>query len=295
MVSAPDPVVDRFARFEVLPLGRSEQEAAQLPEPARLTVTCSPKHGPARSVEMARRLRAHGHAVTVHLAARMVRDHDHLDRLLTEMVDTGVDDVFVIGGDSPRPHGRYRSAVQILPEISAHPHRPHTIGIGVYPEGHPHIDDVTLADALEHKCPYADYMTSQLCFHADALLSWAEETRARGVTLPLIVGVPGVVDHRKLLEMSMRIGVGSSLSFLRKQRGFVRNLLGPSRHAADHLFDDLVPALADGRLGVTGFHYYTFNKLVDTWRWDREKRGGWTPAADRRAAGEEAAAAKAAL
>ncbi len=32
-------------RFEVLPLGRSEEEAARLPEPVRLSVTCSPRHG----------------------------------------------------------------------------------------------------------------------------------------------------------------------------------------------------------------------------------------------------------
>ena len=73
------------SRFEVLPLGRSEEEAAQLPEPARLAVTCSPKHGPDRSVEVAEGLRALGHSVTVHVAAGMVRDRGHLDELLAKM------------------------------------------------------------------------------------------------------------------------------------------------------------------------------------------------------------------
>jgi methylenetetrahydrofolate reductase (NADPH) len=70
------------ARFEILPLGRSEEEASQLPEPVHLTVTCSPKYGPDRSVEVAARLHDMGHAVTVHVAARMVRDRAHLDALL---------------------------------------------------------------------------------------------------------------------------------------------------------------------------------------------------------------------
>ncbi|MGB0095151.1 MAG: hypothetical protein WBP81_21775 [Solirubrobacteraceae bacterium] len=59
---------DDEARFEVLPLGRSEEEAAQVSATVRLTVTCSPKHGPDWSVEVAGRLRALGHAVTVHLS-----------------------------------------------------------------------------------------------------------------------------------------------------------------------------------------------------------------------------------
>jgi 5,10-methylenetetrahydrofolate reductase len=93
------------ARFEVLPLGRGEEDAAKLPQPVRLTVTCSPRHGPDRSVTVARHLTALGHAVTVHLAARMVRDRGHLDKLLAEMVQAGVDDVLLIGGDATPPDG----------------------------------------------------------------------------------------------------------------------------------------------------------------------------------------------
>ena len=32
------------SRFEVMPFGRAEEEAARLPEPVRLTVTASPTH-----------------------------------------------------------------------------------------------------------------------------------------------------------------------------------------------------------------------------------------------------------
>jgi methylenetetrahydrofolate reductase (NADPH) len=99
-----------LSRFEVLPLGRSEEEAAQLGRPARLTVTCSPKHGPDRSVEVARRLSDLGHAVTVHLAARMIRDRAHVDGLLAEMAEARVEDVLLIGGDATPPHGPYSSA-----------------------------------------------------------------------------------------------------------------------------------------------------------------------------------------
>ena len=279
MADAQSPI-DQLARFEILPLGRSEEEAAELPSPVRLTITCSPKHGPDRSVEVARRIRGLGHAVTLHLAARMVRDRDHLDRLLADMAEIGVDDAFVIGGDAPHAHGDYSSAVELLPDIAAHPLRPQALGIAAYPEGHPAIDERTLAEALERKAPFADYVTTQLCFEGDPLLDWIRHARAHGLELPVIVGMPGVVDRRRLAEISMRIGVGPSLRFLRKQHGFFRRLLGRSGPAGDKLLDRLVPCLEDPALGIAGFHYYTFNKLVDTYEWEREHRarGGYTTA-----------------
>lgn len=263
-------VVGHLSRFEVLPIGRTEEEAAQLDQPVRLAITCSPRHGPDRSVEMARRLCALGHAVTVHLAVRMVRDRAHLDELLAALAEIGVDDLFVIGGDATPPHGPYSSAGEALPDIREHPHRPSRLGIAGYPEGHPLIDSGALADALKRKSALADYVTTQLCFDADAVLDWIRATRETGVTLPVLVGAPGAVDRRKLLEISMRIGVGPSLSFLRKQRG-LRNLLGRSRAAADAVHDALAPCQEDPRLGLCGFHYYTFNQLVDTWEWETEK------------------------
>jgi methylenetetrahydrofolate reductase (NADPH) len=255
-----------LAQFEVLPVGRGEEEAARLPEPVPLTVICSPRHGPDRTVAVARRLRALGHAVTVHLAARMVRDVAHLDELLAEMAQVGVEDVFLMGGDATPPHGPYSSAVELLPVICDHPLRPREIGIAGYPEGHPLIDSGSLADALERKSALASYITTQLCFEAEAVLAWVRETRERGVRLPVLVGLPGVVDRRRLLEISMRIGVGPSLAFLRKQRR-LRNLLGPSRVTPGELYEDLAPWLDDRELNIAGFHYYTFNQLLDTWRW----------------------------
>jgi methylenetetrahydrofolate reductase (NADPH) len=257
--------------FEVLPLGKSEEEAKQLPEPAWLTVTCSPKPGPDPTVQLTNRLRAPRHHVTPHIAARMVRDRGHLNRLLDELADAGVHDVFVIGGDATEVEGPYSSAGELLLHVAEHPRRPRTIGIAAYPEGHPLIDDRTLAAALEHKSRFATYATTQMCFDADVLLSWLRKARASGMSLPVMLGMPGVVDRRRLLEISMRIGVGPSLSFVRKQRG-IRKLFSRPSTEADRLYDALAPCVNDPELNVEGFHFYTFNQLVDTWRWEREKR-----------------------
>jgi methylenetetrahydrofolate reductase (NADPH) len=262
---------DSRVRFEILPLGRSEEQAESLPEPVRLTVTCSPRYGPDRSVEVAGRLRAMGHAVTVHVAARMVRDRDHLDALLSGMADAGADDMFLIAGDSDPPLGEFASAVELLPIVAGHPRRPARIGIAGYPEGHPKVSDEALQRALQDKSRYADYVATQMCFDPKALTAWVTGQRQLGITLPVYIGIPGKVSRAKLLELSARIGVGPSLDFLRKQRG-LRSLLSRGS-TADRLYDALRATLDDPQLAIAGFHIFTFNQLIDTFEWQRAKEG----------------------
>ena len=259
-------------RFEVLPFGRAEDEAGRLPEPVRLTVTSSPSHGLDATVETATRLRALGHEVTVHLAARMVRDRDHLDSVLAAMAEARIDDAFVIGGDTTPPVGAFASAGELLPLVHEHAHRPRGLGIAGYPEGHPLIDDATLTRVLKEKSRLADYVTTQICFDPDVLLGWVRGIRASGISLPVLLGVPGKVDRLRLLEISAKVGVGPSLSFLKKQRG-LRNLLRLSGGSGDRLYDALAPHVGDPELAVEGFHLFTFNRLVETWEWEREKVG----------------------
>jgi methylenetetrahydrofolate reductase (NADPH) len=269
------------ARFEVLPFARAEEEAARLPEPTWLTVTSSPRHDPERTIEFAARLAALGHAVTPHLAARAVRDRDHLDRLLGSVSEAGIDDLFVIGGDNGEPAGEFSAAADLLPLIRENPHGVLTIGIAAYPEGHPLIGSDALARVLEQKAPFADYMTTQMCFDAEVLLGWLRTTRAEGLTLPVHIGMPGIVDRRRLLEVSIRIGVGPSVAYVRKQRGLFGLLRRPAS-TVEKLYDALAPGVDDATLGVDGFHYYTLNQLLDTWEWERSKHSAAVAAAEGR-------------
>jgi methylenetetrahydrofolate reductase (NADPH) len=262
-------VVDR-ARFEVLPTDGIEEQAAALPEPVRLTVTCSPVHGPDRAVEVAGRLREAGrHPVTVHIAARMVRDRAHLDALLRRMGDAGADDLFLIGGDVECPQGAYASAAELLPLIHEHQRRPRAIGIAGYPEKHPLVSDAELERALHDKSGFADYVTTQMCFDAGALHRWVQRERERGLTLPVLIGMPGKTSRRRLLTMATRIGVGPSMRFLRRLRG-LRSLL-TRRSTADRLYEETAPLLAEPELGIAGFQYFTFNALIETVRWHQRR------------------------
>jgi methylenetetrahydrofolate reductase (NADPH) len=247
-MNSPSPELGPV-RYEILPFASGEEEARGIAQPLALTVTCSPRQGMDGAVNIACRLRELGHAVVIHLAARMVRDESHLDRLLERLTNAGVVDVFLIGGDASRPVGAYESAMDLLPELRAHPLRPRSIGIAAYPEGHPLIDPDTLFDALAEKAPWSDYMTTQLCFDSDAILDWLRATRDSGIQLPVYLGLPGVVDGRRLLEISIRVGVGASLSFLRKQHG-LRRFLARRQAVTEHLHAELAP-LVGRELGFT--------------------------------------------
>ncbi len=257
-------------RYEVLPFGDAEPEAAAVGRPLTITVTCSPRHGIDHTVGVAERIAALGHEAVIHLAARTLRDSHHLDVVLARMAASGLDDVFLIGGDGPESCGPYSSALELLPVVATHPDRPRRIGIGAYPEGHPLIDRVALDDALAQKAPLADYMVTQLCFDPATLLQWVETTRAGGLELPLYVGLPGAVDRKRLLEVSMKVGVGTSIAFLRKQRG-IRQLLGRPEHAADRLHQAFAPFVGGSPLGIVGLHFYTFNRLIATLDWETRR------------------------
>ncbi|ADB52768.1 methylenetetrahydrofolate reductase [Conexibacter woesei] len=257
------------ARYEILPFGAWEAEAAAV-APVTLTITCSPRLGVEHTLTVAERARALGHRVVPHVAARMVADRSHLDTLMERLAAAGIDDVFLIGGDAAAPAGAFDSAVELLPLMHAHELRPRRIGIGAYPEGHPLVDRATLADALCRKAAFADYMVTQLCFDPAALLRWIEQTRAAGVDLPSYVGLPGAVDRRRLLEVSMRVGVGDSIGFLRKQRG-IRRLLSRPERAVERLGAAFAPLVGEPELAIEGLHFYTFNRLRATLAWEAQR------------------------
>ncbi len=269
--ATPATAVPFEDRYEVLPFGKSEQQAADVGEHLRLTVTTSPKHGVDRSLEVCERLRALGHEVTLHVAARMVRGEAHADEILERAKRAGIDDLFVIGGDAPEPLGPYAGAADLLDLIAAHPSRPARLGIGGYPEGHPLIAQNALDAALEYKARVADYMTTQVCFDAQALVRWLDSVRTRGIDLPLYVGAVGPVERMRLLEISTKIGVGPSLRFLRKQRGLTALFRSPTDTAAS-FFTDAAPLVHERALGIVGFHFFTFNDLLGTRRWVEERR-----------------------
>jgi methylenetetrahydrofolate reductase (NADPH) len=157
----------------------------------------------------------------------------------------------------------------LLQALADADHHLDEIGIGCYPEGHALIPDETLLGALRQKAPYADYMTTQLCFDAAALATWLRARRDEGIMLPVDIGMPGAVDTARLLRIATRIGVRTAGRFALKQGGLLGRLLRPGGYRPDGLLVDLAGTLADPEARVRGLHVFTFNQVERTAAWRR--------------------------
>ena len=160
-----------------------------------VTVTASPVKGLDPTIELAERLAARGYRVVPHLAARSVAGDAHLAEHRGPAEGRGVDDVFVPGGDAPHPAGPFDGALPLLERL-AEMGRPFSrIGITGYPESHPKIHDDVTVQAMWDKRRHASYIVSNVCFDAAGLGRWIQRIRARGVTLPLYVGLAGPAER----------------------------------------------------------------------------------------------------
>jgi methylenetetrahydrofolate reductase (NADPH) len=258
-------------RYEVIPVRGIEEKVMALPAGSRVTVTASPGHGQACTIEVAERLAASGYEVIPHLAARMVSGRSELAGWADRLAAAGVHEAFVVGGDATPPAGPYQDAGDLLDELAGIPHPFARIGIGGYPEGHPLIADDKLLEALRRKQPHADQIVTQLCFDAGALIDWVRAIRAEGIDLPVVVGLPGVVERRKLAEISLKTGVGASLRYLRKHGRQLAALSRSRRYdptpLARSIAERLEPDLHGAGLGIQGAHLFTFNQVEPTFTW----------------------------
>jgi methylenetetrahydrofolate reductase (NADPH) len=247
-----------------------EEELDALPRAGVVAVTCSPHRGLDVTLDLAERLRQMERRVVPHFAARTVRSRDHLDEALGRTRAAGIDELFVIGGDGSEPAGPYASAADLLAAIHELGSGPERIGVGAYPDTHPHIDRGQLMEALLEKQPLASYMVTQLCFEARTIEGWLDEVRRAGVTLPVWIGIPGVLKRRKLLEISLRVGVGDSARYITKHAGIVARLMRRGDYRPDALLASLSGVVGQRRHGVAGFHLNTFNQVRTTEEWRRE-------------------------
>ncbi len=227
--------------YEVFPAAGIDASVAEhLPVGSRVAVTHSPKQGVERSCEIACALAARGYEPVLHVAAKGTPSQALLEDVVGRARAAGVEEAFVVGGDGEVPRGPFATAAELLAAVVALPDAFPRIGVAGHPEGHPHASAADLLAALVEKQRLgASYVATQMCFDAGAWVGWAARLEAAGVTLPLSVGVPGVVSRRKLLEIGVRAGAGPSLRALKGQRGFARRALGGGAYAPDELLDAL--------------------------------------------------------
>jgi methylenetetrahydrofolate reductase (NADPH) len=257
----------QHARYEVLPTASVEDTLLEhVPRDRQLTVTASPSKGLAPTVELAERLAGHGYVVVPHLAARMVTGRSELTEIVDRLTGKGIRRVFVPGGDAD-PAGDYPDALSLLTDLTALGSPFEQVGITGYPESHPTISDDLTIQSMWDKRRYATHVVSNLTFDPEVLARWVARMRKRGITMPLLLGIPGPVDRTKLLSMATKIGVGESTRFLAKNKGTFARLAAPGGFTGERFLEKVAPALAPPEMLVEGLHVFTFNQVTATEEW----------------------------
>jgi len=274
-------VLLKSPRYEVIPAKGTEQAVTDwIPAGMTVTVTASPVKGLDPTVGLAERLAARGYRVVPHLAARSVAGQAHLDAIVARLKAAGCDDVFVPGGDAAHPAGPFDGALPLLERLAEMGSPFSRIGITGYPESHPKIHDDVTIQAMWDKRRYASYIVSNVCFDAARLGRWIGRIRARGVTLPLYVGLAAPVERSRLLRMAAVAGAAESARFITRHPGWILRFWAPGGYHPDRFLDRAATVITAPDAGVAGLHLFTFNQLQPAERWRRaalERTGNEKP------------------
>jgi methylenetetrahydrofolate reductase (NADPH) len=257
----------RESYLEIFPTATIESQLDALAPGSYIAVTCSPTRGVDETLDLSERLADRGFRVVPHVAARMVRDRQHLREIIGRINRTPIVSLFVPGGDADRPLGQYGKALDLLRDLADIEHRFIEIGIGAHPEGHPVAGDEELLEQLLAKQEYANYLVTQMCFDAARIERWLRDVRAAGVHLDAWLGIPGAADRAALIKTSLRIGVGDSVRYLKRQGRRAARLMASSEYRPDNLQYELAPVIANPELRVSGQHVFCFNQVERAERW----------------------------
>ena len=240
-----------------------------------------------RAVE---RLRFLGLEPVPHLAARRVTSERSLRGRIERLRSAGdVRDVLIIGGGLDKPAGPYDSTMAVLGtgviEGSGITH----VGVAGHPEGSPDFDDDAAFAALEEKRTYAAKnglslrIVTQFGFDPKATLAWVDDLAARGIDMPIHLGVAGPATLKTLLRYAAFCGVGASMQFLK------RNALKIAALAQTQSPETVVGPIEErwkkGGTAIAGLHTFPFGGTAKSSAWLRE-RGSWPAAAHHRTAAE---------
>lgn len=262
------------ARYEVIPLKNLEPQLEHIPAGATVSVTCSVNKGQQATLDLTDRILALGHQAVPHISARLAEDDVAVKKLAEFCRERGLEEIFLVAGDAPVPAGRYDGAVPFLEDFLGHDHGLRRIGVTAYPDGHSLIPTDVVHDALHTKqamlaeAGVGAFASTQMHFDTKRWIQWARDERAAGLTLPLHIGAPGAVDKMKLISLSTKLDIGSSVRFLKKNSGAISRLLRPGGYDPVKFLTPLAK-VAD-ELNLEGVHLFTFNNVDATAEWQHK-------------------------
>lgn len=253
-----------------------------IPPGTRVNVTFLANENLEMRLTAVRTLKEFGFVPVPHISARRLGSQDVLEEYLEVLQgEAASENVLVVAGDPAVPEGPYDDSLDIIRSGLLPRHGVRHVSVAGYPDGHPAIASESLWSALEEKSvalraqDLQGAITTQFGFDSEAVLAWVEQVRARGIGLPIRIGVPGPAGVKRLLTYATRFGVASSAGIAKKYGLSMTNLLRTA--GPDRFISSLASDYDAYRHGDLRLHFYTFGGLAASTEWIRNFLGEVRP------------------
>jgi len=239
-------------------------------------LTWIPGKNPMSMIESAAKLRRSDLLPVPHVGARHIESVAQFQRFAERLAgEAGVDRVLVIGGDRTNPAGPYDSSLAVMQSGVFQKAGIRRMAVAGFPEGNPNIPDNVLEESLDAKVKFARHeglqlsIVTQFCFESAPIAGWLRRLRARGIGIPVRVGLAGPASLMTLARYAVRCGIGNSVHVLRDNSSFAKLLMekgpapiiqGLAAPAEDPSGNPLPP-------GVSGLHFFVFGGFRKTVDW----------------------------
>jgi methylenetetrahydrofolate reductase (NADPH) len=240
-----------------------------------VSITFLPGDNYRHNVGTAAALRRAGFNPVPHIAAREIPSREALDDFLARARgEADVRRLVLIAGDVAGAKGPFKSSRDVAGSGLIEAHGVASVSVAGYPEGHPWLEGDHAFDALAawrgwggRSGVRVDIVT-QFCFESAPILAWLGELRARGIDLPVTIGLAGPATLATLTKFGLRCGIGNSMRALRGQIGRFGRLL--TDNGPDDVVRGMLAAPPAAMAAISGFHLFPFGGLRKAAAWLHE-------------------------
>jgi methylenetetrahydrofolate reductase (NADPH) len=218
-----------------------------------------------KTLQTVERIAAAGFSAAPHLSC-VGATRETLAQLLATFRDRGLRRIVALRGDLPSGTavgGEFRYASELVRFIRETQGDQFHIEVAAYPEYHP--QQRYAARDLRHFADKvnagADSAITQFFFNPDAYFHFVEQTRALGVTAPIVPGIMPFHNFAKIAQFAARDGIEIPRWVAMKMEGFLDDAASIRAFGLD-VVTQLCERLIAG--GAPGIHFYTMNQSALT-------------------------------
>lgn len=206
-----------------------------------------------------------GLAVVPHLTC-LGATKDSLIRVLRDLEALGIETLFALRGDAPPqppgsslPAGDFRHASDLVAFIKGVAPR-FTVGVGVYPEGHPESPDLETdwEYARQKFDAGADFAITQMFFDNAHFYRFRERMAQWGITAPIVPGIMPITDYPKLLQVASFCGVTVPRNLGERLAPLATDPAEMRRQGIEQTVRQCEDLLGNGALFL---HFFTMNRV----------------------------------